>query len=328
MTFNPMLPVWLLIVIGLVLLGWVAYSLVRSSRRARMLWLGRGVMVLALIGALCRPGIGAVPTEVADESVDVLFVVDTSASAAAEDWADGEPRLEGVRGDIESLAGQHPGARYSLVSFGSTVVQRMPYTTDTTALDHAVSTLQPEEVRFASGSSVGAAADLVEEILDSAATEYPDRVRVVYYLGDGEHTAEDKPESFDGSADLIQGGAVLGYGTEDGARMLEYDRYGPTGDYITDRQGQDAISKLEAATLEEIAEQLDVPFVLRTAGEEAIAADVDPGRGQMLDGGSTQLTAFPLYWVLALVVLALLLIEVWALGRAASELRDARELAE
>lgn len=328
MTFNPMLPVWLLAVIGLLLLAWVAYCLIRAQRRARMLWLGRGVMVLALIGALLRPGIGAVATEVADESVDVLFVVDMSASAAAEDWNGDAPRYEGMQADIEALAAQHPGARYSLVSFGSTAVQRLPFTTDASALGHAVGSLQPEELLFASGSSIGAAAELVEDILDSAATEYPDRVRVMYYLGDGEHTAEEGPETFGDSADLIQGGAVFGYGTTAGGRMIEYDRYGSTGSYATDNQGQEAISQLEEVNLEDIAEQLNVPYTLRTAADSAVAAEVDPGRGQSLDGAATQLTTFPLYWIFALVVLVFLLIEVWALGRAASELRDARELVE
>lgn len=328
MIFDPMLPGWLLVAIGILLLGWVVFCFRRASRRARMLWLGRGVMVIALIGALSRPGIGSAPTEVADESVDVLFVLDTSASVAAEDWQDGATRLDGMREDIEQLAEQHPGARYSLVSFGSSAVQRLPFTTDASALQHSISTLQPEPSQYSSGTSVGAAADLVGEILESAASEYPDRVRVVYYLGDGEHTADGEPESFAGSADLVQGGAVFGYGTAAGGRMLEYDRYGPTGEYIQNRDEEDAISQLEEERLAQIAAQLELEYRLRTAAEPVAAAQIDPGRGQSLDGSTTQLTSQPLYWVFALVVLAWLLVEVWVLGRAGRELRRARELAE
>ncbi|MGO1542933.1 MAG: vWA domain-containing protein [Gulosibacter sp.] len=328
MTFNPLLPSWLLVLLGVALLAWVIYSGIRASRRTRMLWLGRAVMVVALIGALARPGVGSVAAEVADESVDVLFVVDASASSAAEDWADGRPRFEGMAEDVTTLAQQHPGARYSLVSFGSDAVQRLPFTTDASALSQAVERLQPEDVAYAQGSSVGAAAELVHEILDSASTDYPDRVRVVYYLGDGEQTAEESPESFGDSADLIQGGAVYGYGTEAGGQMIEYGRYGATGDYIQDENDEDAISELEEENLVEIAEQLSVPYELRSAEDEITPAQVDPGRGQALEGSSTQLTTFPLYWVFALVVLGWLLVEVWVLGRAASELRRARELVE
>ncbi|MDJ1369856.1 vWA domain-containing protein [Gulosibacter molinativorax] len=328
MTFNPMLPAWALVLIGIVLLAWVGYSLALASRATRMRWVLRGVMVLALIAALFRPGIGAVPTEVADESVDVLFVVDNSASAAAEDWNGTEPRFEGMKTDVVALAQQHPGARYSIVSFGSAAVQRLPFTTDATALQQSLDTMYPEEVRFASGTSIGAAAELVADILDSASTEYPDRVRVVYYLGDGEHTAEAGPESFGDSAGLIQGGAVFGYGTADGGRMREYDRYGTTGSYVRKNEGGDAVSQIDEEALQTIAGELNVSYQHRTAADQPVAAKVDPGRGQSLDSESTLRTTFPLYWIFALVVLAVLLTEVWALGRAAAELRDAREQLE
>lgn len=320
-----MLPLWLLTLIALALLGWVAYCFARAHRGARILWLGRGLVVLGLIGALLRPGVGSVPTEVADESVDVLFAIDMSASSAAQDWDDGRPRFEGMMDDVEALAQQHPGARYSLVSFGSTAAQRLPFTTDATALQQAVRMMTPEDTRYSQGTSIGVAADLVEEILSSAAKEYPDRVRVVYYLGDGEHTAEEQPDSFADSAGLIEGGAVLGYGTAVGGAMLEYDRYGTTGEYVQDRSGRDAISQIEEANLEQVAAELEVPYQRRAASEPLDAAEVDPGRGQRLDGGSTQTTSFPLYWVFALFVSGWLLVEVWVLARAARELREARE---
>lgn len=328
MTINPMLPVWVLLALGIAMLVWIAYCLVHASRQARMLWLGRGIMVLALVAALFRPGIGAVPTEVADESVDVLFVVDTSASSAAEDWGGNQPRLKGMKEDIEALAQRHPGARYSLVNFGSIAAQRLPFTTDATALEQSIQSLIPDDARYSAGTSIGAAAALVEEILDSAAKQYPDRVRVVYYLGDGEQTADGEPESFVDSADLVQGGAVLGYGTTVGGRMIAYDQYGPTGTYVRDTEGHAAVSEIEEENLEIIASQLRVSYQLRTSADPPVAAEVDPGRGQKLDGGSTQLTTFPLYWTLALIVLSWLIVEVWVLGRAARELRDARELVE
>lgn len=328
MTLNPLLPLWVLIITGLLLLAWVGYCFVQANRRVRMLWLGRAGMVIALFCALLRPGIGSVPTEVADESVDVLFVVDMSASAAAEDWDAALPRLEGMRQDIASLAQQHPGARYSIVSFGSSAVQRLPFTTDATALEQSLSTMLPEESRFSSGTSVSAPVDLVTAILESAATDYPDRARVVYYLGDGEQTADEQPASFTSVGGLIQGGSVLGYGTVEGGRMIEYDRYGPTGDYITTRDGDEAISELEEENLVTIADQLAVPYELRSAADDVTAAEVNPGRGQSLDNAATQLTTFPLYWIFGLVVLSWLFVEVWALGRTAGELRAARELVE
>ncbi|SJM48405.1 VWA domain-containing protein [Gulosibacter sp. 10] len=328
MTFDPIMPAPLLLLAAAALLAWAGYCAFRADRRARLRWLGRIAMVAALVVALARPGIGQVSAEVADESVDVLFVVDTSASIAAQDWDGEASRLDGVVEDIGELAAQHAGARYSVVTFGSYAVQRLPFTTDATALGNALDRLQPESVQNAQGSSIGAAAPLVEEVLDGARRDYPDRVRVVYYLGDGEQTAAGEIESFADSAELIQGGAVLGYGTEAGGRMPEYGEFGPTGSFVKDRNYEDAVSRIDEGNLEAVAEELDVPYAPRSADAPVEAAEVDASRGQSLDSSSTQLTTFPLYWVFALVVLGWLLLEGWFLGRAANELRSAREMIE
>lgn len=328
MTLSPMLPGWLLVVIALALLAWVVLNFFRSDRRARLMWVGRAVMVLALVAALARPGVGTVSVDIADESVDVLFVLDMSASSAAEDWDGTQERLEGMVADVEELASQHPGARYSLVTFGSYGVQRLPFTTDASALVHLLERLQPESAMYAQGTSVGAGAGLVEDILDGASLDYPDRARVLYYLGDGEQTAPEEPESFADSVDLIQGGAVFGYGTSIGATMPEYDEFGATGADVLDREGNPAISRLDEDNLIDIADQLDVRYEWRSADSPIGASEVDVGRGQSLDATSSLITTFPLYWVFALIVLAWLLVELWLLGRLTNELRTERERIE
>ena len=63
----------------------------------------------------------------------------------------------------------------------------------------------------------------------------PERGRVVFYLGDGEQTAADPPTPFDIDKRLINGGAVLGYGTTEGGRMkATRSRFDTTRDYIKD----------------------------------------------------------------------------------------------
>lgn len=38
-----------------------------------------------------------------------MLVVDTTASIVAEDWGDGEPRLDGIRDDVRALVEEYPG---------------------------------------------------------------------------------------------------------------------------------------------------------------------------------------------------------------------------
>ena len=323
MTFDPMLPWWLLALLAALALGVAVVSVATAEPGRRWRWLGRAVMALLVLTAMTRPGAGAVATETANLDLDVVFVVDTSASAGAEDWAGVEPRITGMRADIAALAQTHAGARFALITFDSSAIQRLPFSTDASALDHAVERMGPEVPYYSRGTSIGAAAELLETVLEAAAEEHPDRARIVYYLGDGEQTAETAPESFAPVADLIQGGEVLGYGTDRGARMRDYSPYG-TGGYLLDRNGDEGRSKIDIAALETIADQLGVPFEHRTVDTEPTPASVDVGRGDGADD-RTGTTTFPLYWVPALGALAWMLVEVGLLASEAAALRRAGE---
>ena len=210
MTLQPVLPWWLMATLMAVVLVFLArrlltaWRLLRASRersapgsgdggRFRE-WLFRSALVLLLLAAAFRPGVPGGSAEAATADANVFFVVDTSSSMVAEDYADHSPRLEGVRQDIMAVAGELAGARFSLLTFDSNAVVRMPLTTDTSALDTAVAVLQPRVTAFYKGSSITAAGKLLTERLRSARDSHPERPRLVYYLGDGEQTSPTAPE--------------------------------------------------------------------------------------------------------------------------------------
>ncbi|WP_185714884.1 VWA domain-containing protein [Gulosibacter macacae] len=322
MTFDPMMPGWLLIFLTIMLVVGCVVALAQAPRRARVWWLGRILLVLALATALARPGVGTLAADAANTELDVVFVVDLSPSAVAEDWGSVEPRIDGMRADVAALAMTHAGARFALITFDDQAVQRLPLTTDASALDHAMRITKPGSSVNGGGSSIGAAADLLHEMLDTAAERVPERMRIVYYLGDGEQTARGEPDSYEQSAELIQGGAVLGYGTSQGGRMRDTDPY-RGGDYIRDKSGSQARSVIDEVALEQIASELKVNYQHRTADTEVEAAKVDPTRGEGADGRSGVMT-FPLYWIAALVMIAWLLVETARLVATAAQLRHAR----
>ena len=325
MTWNPVFHPAIVVVATLALAGLCVWGLVRAgSRGARAGW-GLRLAVALLIGIAClRPGIGSHSAQTAQSEVDVLFVVDTTASMVAEDWG-GAPRFEGVKADIAQLALAHPGARYSLITFDAAAVQRLPFTSDATALQSSVDTLRPEITLYSAGSSITISNTLVNRVLKQAAEQHPDRARIVYYLGDGEQTSEKEPGSFADAGTHLDGGAVLGYGTAQGGPMREttgsFDTSAPG--YIQAPGGGNAISKIDEANLQSIAEQLGVAYQLRTPGEPVTAAGVDPAK---LDGGAGPdvETAFELYWIFAIAAFVLLLREVWLNVRSVRELQAAR----
>ena len=137
MTFDPLLPPWLLAVLSAGLVGFALWRLVVSPGvRVRLAWAMRVAAVLLVAAVAAHPVIPAEPAErsVSEGGLEVYIVVDTTSSMAAEDWAGDAPRLDGVKADIRAIAQRLDGAGFALVTFDGAVVQRVPLTTDAAAL--------------------------------------------------------------------------------------------------------------------------------------------------------------------------------------------------
>lgn len=308
--FNPVVHPALLLPVALAAIGLAVFALVRSSGgRARVVWGLRVLFVLACVAMLVRPGIPGGQSESYATNADVFIVVDTSASIVAEDWADGQPRLEGVRKDVKSIVDKYPGARFSLVTFDSTTSVRLPLTTDTTALDSAMATLTPEVTARSKGSSITEANGVLRDLLQAAANSGQDRARLVFYMGDGEQTANSEPGSFLSSAEYVGSGLVLGYGTKKGGpmRITSADPEAKDEAFI-EYQGEKAMSVLDEANLERIAGQLDVAYVHRTADKTLKLPETPKTTTHNATGEIG--TVIELYWIPAAIAVVLLAFEV------------------
>lgn len=326
MTFNPIVPWWMLGLIFVALLTLVFRMLRRAtvdrgsaghgatSRADVRDWLFRGGLVVLLILAALRPGLPGGHVNAAASNLNVFFVVDTTSSMVAEDFGSSEPRMQGVKADILSIAAELSGARFSVITFDSSATVRMPLTADASALETVISIVGPQVTDYSTGSSVTMAGKVLQARLQAAKESHPERPRIVYYLGDGEQTSAERPTPLGVEISLVDGGAVLGYGTPEGGKMRENTGAADDGEagYIRDRTGgdsRDAISKIDENRLREIAGQLGVPYVHRTAGAAVapMLQDASPGNldrtEQVLDGRTE------LYWIPALAALLLALRE-------------------
>lgn len=311
LVFNPLLPWAALIAITVVLVaGCVVLAVVTSGRRVQ--WAVRATAVVVLALAFARPGVPVTAvTERSEAALDVFVVVDVTASMVAEDWDGDAPRLEGVEADVTALMEQAPEARYSLITFAATSQTVLPLTTDDSAMRSALDVLRPEVTLYSSGSSVTAPRDHLITRLERAAESRPDSARVVFYLGDGEQTTGDDPEPMDGIADLIDGGAVWGYGTSGGGPMRETRGYwtDENVEYIVDPStGSDALSKIDEGNLKDIANDMGVDYVHRTAGS---AASFDfPDVDRVVEERQETTRAVSEYtWVLFIPIVAWLAVE-------------------
>jgi Ca-activated chloride channel family protein len=212
--------------------------------------------------AALRPAVPGNDVRVDASAVDVYFVVDTTSSVMARDYSDARPRLEGVRTDIKGLVNQLTGARFALMTFDIDTTLRLPLTSDGAAVAAAADTLRPETSVWSRGSSVTIARDQLRTALERGRDTHPERARLVFYLGDGEQTAAQDPRPFDIDGRLVNGGAVLGYGTSAGGRMAITAAF-ETGDILDPSTGQPAVSVIDEKQLAAIASQLGVPYVHR-----------------------------------------------------------------
>lgn len=300
--------------------------LMSPSRATALLVVRRVAIAITFVIVLLRPGVGTadVPTQLSD--VDVLVVVDRTRSMAALDHAGRKPRIEGVRADLAALAEELPGARFAMIGSGAQSRLTLPFTTDVSAFQSAVETLDLERPREGDGSSTTRPVAEVVDVLERAAERRPDRRRVVVYVGDGEDTASSgSGPSFDEVAELVVGGAVLGYGTTDGAEMPASDDLDLDLGYVEDPEtGEPAISRADPDNLQEIADELDVDFQHRT-GTGDMDRIVDSFEASYVDGerGDGPPAEHDLTWAFGLLLLGLVLLELRAGWRAVWRSQDA-----
>ena len=331
MILQPITAVPVLLAITGVLLAFAAWRLIVSRGRVRLAWVGRVVMILLLLGIALRPTIPATESgPTASGGLEVYFVVDTTSSSSAEDWGEGQPRLDGMRDDIAAIADDLSGAQFSLVTFDAATVQRVPLTTDSSAIASAASVLEPEVSYYSRGSGIDAAVEFMTELLEAADDESPDQQRVLYYLGDGEQTLPTPPGTFAPIAPFIDGGAVLGYGTDEGARMLVFDGY-PDDDldplYIQDYTASpptDAVSRIDEAALGTIASELGVDYIHRSASDSVAPASAGLDVGDLTVSEGDPGSPTELYWILAIPLGLLALAEAAGIVGAVLEVRPKR----
>lgn len=321
MIFHPVLNVLLLVLLFAPVAFVVVWMLVKSVRPSTspstgsqtsaspLIWSLRLLMLLACFVMLLRPGIPGGATQTLATDTDIVIAVDTTASIAAEDWDGDAQRLDGVRADVQAIVDEYPGARFALLTFDASAELRLPLTTDTTALISSLEILQPEVTSRSQGSSISIANQMLEETLANAAESAPDRSRMVFYLGDGEQTVSSDPESFSASAEYVDGGGVFGYGTAEGGPMqVTSGGFGSDGEYI-EYQGEQAMSVIDDANLQAIADELGVGFQLRSADTTAELPEAPTTTTNYTDAGSVG-NVIELYWIFALIMVVLLGVEL------------------
>lgn len=349
MSFEPVLPAWLLITIAVVLIGIRMVALYRvlvrtgpgRYRPVVLRWSGLTLAVLMLVVAAGRPGLeaadvhqGAQPPSIAAAStanLNVFFVVDRSVDSRVEDYADHTSRMSGIRDDVVALIDQYPRARFSVIGFASTANELWPLSADAWSLKPLIQGLSPytevsEEAMYR--VDAGAANDIVRQKMTQARNQYQGSKNVIFYLGSGAGGSR-VPQTGFTLGDLVAGGAVLGYGTAAGGPIPRGYIDG-TLSYMADQHaGAPLVNGLGDETLRALAGELGVTYYHRQQGQSisavvpAVTAEPAPDANPVVASRTVERTE--LYWLFAVLAAVLVLVEIYLTTRDYRRTRLARQ---
>jgi Ca-activated chloride channel family protein len=211
------------------------------SRRARGLALA-GAAALALL-ALARPQWGEIPEQAVSRSREVMIALDLSQSMLADDVSPN--RLARAKLLVDALLDALHGERVGLTVFSGTAFVQSPLSADYEVLREFLAGL---DTSYLPQGGTDYASMLNAATHAFGAQGNGDRYLVV--LSDGEATDEEWQQAVPALKERGIRVIGLGVGTPQGALVPA-----PEGGVLKDEAGNAVLSKLEPATLQQLAEQ-------------------------------------------------------------------------
>jgi Ca-activated chloride channel family protein len=267
MTFANPTILWALLLVPLILvfLGWAERSRKAAIQQLgdpsliqrlslSVNWTGRKwqtrlwlvALTLALI-ALARPQWGSEVQVVEQEGVQVMVALDVSKSMLAQDIK--PDRLTRAKMEISDLMDKLDGDEIGLVLFSGASFIQFPLTNDYDTARSFLESAGPESISRP-GTEMGEAIRTAINGFDNAHNSQ----RVIVIVTDGENH---QPDAVAEAQAAAQEGVLIytiGFGSPEGEPIPEYAPDGSIAGYKTDEAGQTVLSRLDEATLQEIAQ--------------------------------------------------------------------------
>ena len=267
LTFEPIIPIWLMVIICIGLLA--------IKRKGIAPYIRQVLMVLLLFAINLRPMYISNEVKVMRQKLNCycIIVIDDTLSMMAEDYNGSSPRMDGVKADVEYITEQMTGAKFCVIDFNNDVNLVAPFTDDSTYIKSAVNSIYPLADYHATGTNINVAKKLLGQMIDNA-TILGDGHVVVFFITDGENTDRHTLDSFADIAPGIEGGAVMGYGTDRGGQMHYYDDLYEEYVLVEDKRSypyEPAVSYIDEDNLRQLSSDLGIPYVHMDDSE-----DIDP----------------------------------------------------
>ena len=340
MKINPIIPVWLMgiICVGLCILIFNDKSFKekisnksnneRTNRQKELIKkfiissVIKTLIIILLFVINLRPMLRNGDSITMTSDLGILFVVDKSVSMKALDYNGNKERIEGVKNDCCHIIDELAGCKFSIITFGDKAQRIIPFTQDADMVQAEIKAIQLEDETYAKGTSINIVEEYLEKTLKKE-SEREDRITdvAVIFISDGEITKEgEQLQSFANVKKYITSGAVLGYGTTQGGKMISKsyeDKPESENSYIyyydnKTHQRQDAVSKIDENNLKKIASDLGIDYI-RMDKQQNISKKIEQFKKQALDSQSSEKTikAYQdIYFYFAIPLVILLIVNL------------------
>lgn len=219
-----------------------AYSSMKEKIKSGVLTFA----IILLIIAAANPQIGTRIQEVRQAGIDVYICLDVSLSMQAQDIK--PSRLEKAKYEISNLISKLRGDRIGLIIFAGQAYVQFPLTTDYSAANLFLNAVDVNSVPQP-GTAIASAINLAAKSF-----EYKyETQKVLVVITDGEDHEGDINQAV---TDAVTKGIkiyTIGLGSPDGVPIPVYNDSGQQVGFKQDNQGNTVLTKLDEATLQQIA---------------------------------------------------------------------------
>ncbi len=306
MIINPIIPIWLMAIICAALLLLKRKGVIPYIRQIVII-----VLIFVINLRMMVPD-GNVKGKTKQVDAYVLLVVDNTISMLARDYNGETERLTAVKEDCAYIIDELYGARFSVISFDNNANMLSPFTDNADYAKSVVNSIYPLDEFYARGSSMNICKNMLIETLKTAKDKKNGNV-IVFFISDGEITNDDTLESFKETADYIDNGAVLGYGTKEGGEMYVQSYFDDKPVAIEDTSDypyKTAKSKIDEDNLGQIADDMGIDYVNmnKKADIDKVLSDIkNDSKVSMTD---TDMDGYnDIYYIFVIPLLLLLLYE-------------------
>ena len=205
------------------------------------------VAIALLVITAARPQWGAEVQAVDQEGLQVMVALDVSNSMLAEDIK--PTRLDRAKLEISDLMYKLNGDEIGLVLFSGASFIQFPLTSDYATARNYVQSADPSVISR-SGTVIG---DAIETAMQGFDPNLESQ-KVLVIMTDGEDSETDAIAAAQAAADAGVMIYTIGFGTAAGEPIPNFNEYGEMVGYKTDQTANVVLSKLDEATLQQIAQ--------------------------------------------------------------------------